>query len=558
MNDLNSYIDNIAKQKKSTIEAVYKYANSDGASLYYKLRLKCQKTGGKSFSFFHITSDGQFAAKQPSLALYPLYNLPFLKNLNEKTGTIWLVEGEKCADALNGFIAKQNAVHEHLAMTSGGANSCKNADWNVLQGRKVVIWADNDNHGQKYAFNVVDILQKKGVRTECIDLAQLNLGEGQDVVDWLEKHSNATIADLLALTKTLVNLNTAQIAPPSTNKAKKLETINLADVKAEPILWLWRGVIPLGGITLLSGDPGVGKSQLCATISAHVTTGHPWVDGQSMEYVGEVLIVTYEDDPSSVIKPRLIATEAHIENCHFYQNIANTQENCSEMLNFADISHVSSLDEKLQENPRIRLIIIDPLAGYMGSTRTHENAATRAVLERLAAIAQQRDVAILCVSHNNKNENMRPLYRSNGSIAFTGIARAVLSLEKDEQDPSYRYLSLIKSNYGVDLKSFCFIVEPTVVEVDSITIDTSRIKWVKRQKPEPVKNEKQIERAMALLRQQFEQTSELPAALLIEKAKKANISEASLQRGREQLGIITCKKTNGWYWQALISHHRED
>lgn len=36
----------------------------------------------------------------------------------------------------------------------------------------------------------------------------------------------------------------------------------LFDVKAEPIKWLWQGRIARGKLTILAGDPGLGKSQL--------------------------------------------------------------------------------------------------------------------------------------------------------------------------------------------------------------------------------------------------------------------------------------------------------
>src|SRR3954464_12696344 len=38
--------------------------------------------------------------------------------------------------------------------------------------------------------------------------------------------------------------------------------VTLADVAPEAVRWLWRGRVPLGKLTVLDGDPGVGKSTL--------------------------------------------------------------------------------------------------------------------------------------------------------------------------------------------------------------------------------------------------------------------------------------------------------
>ena len=67
-----------------------------------------------------------------------------LDALSRYEGAVVLVEGEKCADALNGIGI--------LATTAfGGCNGVGKADFSSLGGRKVVIWPDNDAAGLKYA-----------------------------------------------------------------------------------------------------------------------------------------------------------------------------------------------------------------------------------------------------------------------------------------------------------------------------------------------------------------------------------------------------------------------
>src|SRR6187431_278753 len=90
--------------------------------------------------------------------------------------------------------------------------------------------------------------------------------------------------------------------------------VRFSQLVPESIRWLWPDRIPLGRITLLVGDPGLGKSLLTLDIAACVSTGAPWPDvGASSEERGtscssdlatrssalapsSVLLLTAEDD----------------------------------------------------------------------------------------------------------------------------------------------------------------------------------------------------------------------------------------------------------------------
>jgi len=70
--------------------------------------------------------------------------------------------------------------------------------------------------------------------------------------------------------------------------------------------WLWQQRIPLGHLTLLQGQPGIGTSLLATTIAARVTTGQP-MPGDTSAKPGNVILITPHDNPGSTIKPRLQA-----------------------------------------------------------------------------------------------------------------------------------------------------------------------------------------------------------------------------------------------------------
>ena len=50
------------------------------------------------------------------------------------------------------------------------------------------------------------------------------------------------------------------------------EILCLADVEPKEVRFLWAGKIPLGTITTLAGDPGLGKSFMVSDLAARVST----------------------------------------------------------------------------------------------------------------------------------------------------------------------------------------------------------------------------------------------------------------------------------------------
>ena len=80
----------------------------------------------------------------------------------------------------------------------------------------------------------------------------------------------------------------------------------LSYVESQQVDWLWHRRIPLGKITILDGDPGMGKSLLSIFIAACVTTGQPMPDGVPGKQ-GKVILIAPEDAAEDTIKPRVEA-----------------------------------------------------------------------------------------------------------------------------------------------------------------------------------------------------------------------------------------------------------
>ena len=158
-----------------TAEALHTYTDTEGNSLYWRIRLT-HATLDKVIRPMRL-HDGVYLLKEPQYphGQKPLYNLHQLARDIDKT--VFIVEGEKCADAL----IKLGL----LATTSGGADSVKATNWQILAGREVVIWPDNDNAGIKFQTDLLEKLHPLNCKIKCLDVETLNLPAKGDCVDWL-------------------------------------------------------------------------------------------------------------------------------------------------------------------------------------------------------------------------------------------------------------------------------------------------------------------------------------------------------------------------------------
>ena len=175
-------------------KVTYTYTDEAGNSLFTKERY-VKKDGSKGYAYKHKNSEGDTVKTMPVFdAGTKLYNLDKLAKY--PTATVYLVEGEKCADALTKLGL--------IATTSGGAQSDDKADWQPLAGHKVITWSDSDVAGIAYIDRVTQKLSALNVTVTQIDIAALNLPAKGDCVDWLaefeaEHGRPATKTDIEAL-----------------------------------------------------------------------------------------------------------------------------------------------------------------------------------------------------------------------------------------------------------------------------------------------------------------------------------------------------------------------
>jgi hypothetical protein len=191
----------------------------------------------------------------------------------------------------------------------------------------------------------------------------------------------------------------------------------LDTVDPQPVEWHWRGRIPRGKITLLIGDPGLGKSTLTIDVAARTTQGADWPDadaGQAPQ--GRVLFLTAEDGLADTVRPRVDLYGGDASRVGVWTAVRTGSDQRPVSLS----TDLALLDATLEKYSDVRMIVIDPLSAYLGYKDSYKDAEIRGLVRPLADLADRRRVAVFAVLHMNKAEQFKALYRAQGSIAFVG------------------------------------------------------------------------------------------------------------------------------------------
>ncbi|MBM3271374.1 MAG: AAA family ATPase [Candidatus Sericytochromatia bacterium] len=225
----------------------------------------------------------------------------------------------------------------------------------------------------------------------------------------------------------------------------RMITTPLSAVEAVEIDWTWAGRIPRGELTVLAGDPGVGKSYLIGKVAACVTVGMA-LPGQEPRRSGVVLLVDLENSPAPVLRPRLEGMGADLDRIVIYETIRDDSSGQSRGVQLpGDIGLLESEITRLGAE----LVVIDSLVAVQDRALDgHKQAEMRAILGPLHEVAQRTGAAIVVLVHLNKDEGRSAQYRVGGSIDLLAAARVVLIVGKDPNDGHRRGVAVLKTNLG--------------------------------------------------------------------------------------------------------------
>lgn len=518
--------------------ATYPYRDETGVDLFQVVR-----TADKRFFQRRHVGEGRFEPGLGDTRRVP-YRLPELVG-SPAAEVVWIVEGEKDVDNLRaaGLVA---------TTSPGGAGKWRPEYGEPLRGRRVVILPDNDDPGRKHAREVAVALTGLAADVRVLELQRLP--PKGDVSDWLA--SGHGTAELLNLAESAPEAGSwlrladhRPSAPPHpTQKQPSARVVRVADVSPEAVTWLWNGRIPLGKITVLDGDPGLGKSTMLADLAARLSTGRPFPGEETGSAPASVLFIAHEDGVADTLRPRLDAAGADTTRIYVLEGFGFADD--SEALRLPSIPGDLASVENVVNEREVRLIVIDPLYAYLHSgTDSYSDHDVRSALAPLGAMATRTGAAVVLVRHLRKAGGAAAIYRGGGSIGIIGIARAGLLLARDPDDENARVVACVKANLGPPPVSLAWrFTGGTPPRVDWTGESRHSADTLVNVEIEADDERSAGEEAKSFLRDTLEPGPVLTTEVF-KQAKQAGIAEKTLRRAKGALGVEVRKTSFGGKWQ---------
>jgi KaiC/GvpD/RAD55 family RecA-like ATPase len=337
---------------------------------------------------------------------------------------------------------------------------------------------------------------------------------------------------------------------------KSAVLVRLDTVEPESIEWVWPGRIAKGKLTVIAGEPGTGKSLVTIDIAARITRGDAWPNNEGQAEQGDVIFLSAEDTTRDVILPRLIEASGVRTRAKVFEAVKQRDADTGEIVerSFNLAADVEVLSGVLEANPKVRLVVIDPIGSYLGGrVDSHKEGDVRRVLGPLVTLADKYGVAVLLVCHLAKVQGRSALSSVMGSVAFGAIARAAWLITHDKDEPSRRWMSCAKNNLASDQLALGYQLvaaqdadKPAHLEWDAEGIRATANDMLL----DSARGGRKRDEVVAWLRD-FLAVGPMPAAEVLKQGMELrDFSESTIRRAKDELGVDVYKDGAGpWMWR---------
>lgn len=229
--------------------------------------------------------------------------------------------------------------------------------------------------------------------------------------------------------------------------AKPIKFVWASEVEPRDVTFLWKPYVPLGAVTLLFGEGGIGKSWIIGSTAADLSVGRPLPGSTQALPPQKVMIISAEDDIERVIVPRLKSLDANMN------NILLAGE--SFILDNARADDI----EKALTGISAAVLFLDPLVAFTGGQMDMNRAnEARTFMDRLRRIAANLEKALVVVHHTRKmQENASDMHRALGSVDFGNAIRSGLYVGTNKA--GHKFLRHVKANWSEKGETLWFSTE---------------------------------------------------------------------------------------------------
>lgn len=314
----------------------------------------------------------------------------------------------------------------------------------------------------------------------------------------------------------------------------------MSDVIEEELDWIWFPYMAKGELSILEGDPGLGKSYLMQMVSGALATKAklPCFRKGKGRAQGPIVYCDLENTAGTVTKPRLEANG--------FTNLTNYFQ-VEEGFSIEDDDALDEFYEWLEEIKPIA-VIFDTLNTYIGKADTHKASEVSQAMNTFIDIAKQFNCSVVVLRHLVKSGGAA-IYRGQGSMGFAGKARVVMSVGVDPNDTETRAMAVTKTNLGRTPPALTF----RILELPN---DRAKFEWgeftnLSAQEIMDAASESRsgkvgdsMQDAMEFLEANIV-GADVDSSKLKRMAEKRSISPKMLERACSKMGVIKTKTGKG-------------
>lgn len=219
--------------------------------------------------------------------------------------------------------------------------------------------------------------------------------------------------------------------PPPVAQDAAPRVRNAADLMRQtfkPVQWAVNGILP-EGVSILSGDPKLGKSWLVFQFCIAVAGGAPVWAGRAPEAGGDALYLDLEGNDRRLrrrLEKLMAAFPAGTDTArlHFATDWPRAEAGVTELVKW------------LREHPKCRIVVIDTVSAFRDNDPGRKSAYAHDYMvgEMLKPLAREFNCAIVLVMHNRKQAAGDVMQRVSGTQGMTGGVDNVLVLERTRGD----------------------------------------------------------------------------------------------------------------------------
>ena len=414
-------------QKGYTVTGIYTYYNLSGEKEYEVVRFEKPQPDGKTEKIpIPVDTDGYVGLGNKRQIPYRLEQF-----LTIQSDEIWLVEGEKCTDAV---IAAMPSSANIVCLGFRKASDFKGYE-NLFQGKRVTIFEDNDKTGNQNTQNLVEILKPHVKEIPIVKFTEF--ADGYDVADYLEDFDWNQLIERIEISE-------KWIKPDENEKIEEIQNLIVEVIESRKLAnedWLCKDLIYQNSICLFDAQGGSGKSYLMLQMAISYVMQESFL---IPEFVWDparnrkiLYITNIVENPAKIIANRVFKI------CEKYEippsmaremvkNLVVTHKDHmliadpKEFIRFTD-TFIEIVDKIIRE--KIQIVVVDP-ASHFFLTDLNANERVPYIYETLT----KTGATWIIVHHQSKASMFEKTENTSqrGASALRDNARLRITMKKRE------------------------------------------------------------------------------------------------------------------------------